>query len=114
MRFDDIHNLIIASPNEVWSILMKNGIELVSQVAASPVKQLSLTRPFQVRTITVPMQDGKGGVHVNTSPQMQPFYFFMQAREIPLFHDEVWHMLAATKKISDAYIQQTSGIVMPG
>ena len=114
-------HLIKGAPTEVWSILLKNGIELVAQigfkqsviVGSIPSEdQFVLQKPYQVRVINIPMQDGKGGIHVNTTAQMQPFFFYLQAKEINLEPTDIWHMEPSVKKIHDAYIEQTTGIAL--
>ena len=118
----ELTQLITANSSEVWSILLKNGLELVSQIGqkASIIPGFSdssgtfaLQRPFQVRVINIPVPTPQG-IHVNTSPQMQPLWFFMQAKEVPIEPVDIWHMVPSIKKVHDAYLEQITGLAMPG
>ncbi len=116
MQFHEIKQLNDAAPNEVWAVLMKNGLELVSQIRHEPALvggdgRLFFYKPFQMRTINVPMQT-PNGVHINTTPQMQPFMWLLQEKDLPLNPEDIWYITGSPKKLHDAYIQETSGIIV--
>lgn len=105
--------------NEVWTILMKNGLELISQLAVEPTvvgggdQRLFLHKPFTMRTINIPMQTPEG-ININTKPQMQPFVWTLMLKDLPLYPEDVWYMTSAPKGLQDAYLQETSGIILGG
>mgnify|MGYP002789000159 CR=1 FL=1 len=118
MQFHEIKQLNDAAPNEVWAILLRSGIELVSQIRYEPALvgdggRLFLYKPFTMRTISVPMQTPQG-IHINSQPQMQPFMWLLQSKELPLHPEDVWYMTGSPKKLHDAYVQETSGIIVGG
>jgi hypothetical protein len=120
MKPNDVSSLISQSPNEVWSILLKNGMELVTQmreedVIVRPLAEQKhaflLSKPFIVRPIHVPVQNGNQ-IHVQTTVQSMPLVMKMQQPELPIDADDIWVMTTASKASSDEYLQQTSGILI--
>lgn len=118
MKQQQIEALIKSSPNDVWSVLTKSGLELVTQMRLQTgsgllgtEQDIILTNPYQVRMLQIPEPTDRG-IHIQVQPQMQPMLFFMKCTELPTEAADIWAIAAAPKKISDAYLQATSRIIL--
>jgi hypothetical protein len=70
-----------------------------------------LSKPFIVRAVTIPMQQGQN-IHIQTTAQCMPLVMKMQQPELPIDPEDIWVMTTASKASSDEYLQQTSGILI--
>lgn len=121
MKHQEIVNLVRSSPNDVWSVLTKAGLELVTQMrleskrvfdsSGSQEVDILFTKPYQVRALQVP-EPTERGIHIQVQPQMQPLLFFMQCPELPVDAVDIWAITSAPKKISDLYLQANSRIIL--
>jgi hypothetical protein len=125
MDRQDIERLVAGTRNEVWTILMKSGLELITQLTmdSSPIigaemsytpSKILLYRPLKVTPASLPMQ-GHQRVQINNIPQMLPLAWFWKDRDMKIQIEpaDIWAMIPAPKEFADEYSERVSGIARP-
>lgn len=105
-----------SNPHQVFVVLMRNGMEIVTRIRHREMKissdpEFTLVKPMLVRVHGIPIQTPQG-MAVKTAAQPTPITLVMQAEQIPLYAEDVWHITQCPKAATDMYVQETSGIVL--
>ena len=111
---------IDSNPNAVWSILLRNGQELLAKIKVikphDPDMGISTFRLSSARVIehiNVPMQSAQG-LGINSVVKTRPLMITSLggADDLPLNMEDIWMLTESNKESRDNYVRETTGIAL--
>lgn len=93
--------------NDIVSIKLANGDELLAKIVAVSDKIVSITKPLMMML----GQDARG----NPGIQLIPFWMLGADKDgrFPINRDHIVCMVKANSDASNSYVQQTTGLAIP-